>query len=98
MKINGSLARQCLADLEEKGMIKPVITHSKMKIYSMTALGNLLPEQLLTQLLQPVPSVVLTKCNERKESSLTISRLGGLDDRQATWSEGVARRKKISLG
>lgn len=35
MKINGSLARQCLADLEEKGMIKPVITHSKMKIYSM---------------------------------------------------------------
>ncbi|KAM0561723.1 hypothetical protein ACHAPJ_002892 [Fusarium lateritium] len=37
MKINGSLARQCLADLEEKGIIKPVITHSKMKIYSMPA-------------------------------------------------------------
>lgn len=35
MKINGSLARQCLLDLEEKGMIKPVTTHSKMKIYSM---------------------------------------------------------------
>jgi small subunit ribosomal protein S25e len=34
MKINGSLARQCIRDLEEKGMIKPVITHSKMKIYS----------------------------------------------------------------
>lgn len=34
MKINGSLARQCLADLEEKGIIKPVVTHSKMKIYS----------------------------------------------------------------
>ena len=34
MKINGSLARQCIADLEEKGMIKPVVTHSKMKIYS----------------------------------------------------------------
>ncbi|KAJ3515663.1 hypothetical protein NM208_g14937 [Fusarium decemcellulare] len=34
MKINGSLARQCLADLEEKGMIKPVVTHSKMKIYT----------------------------------------------------------------
>ena len=35
LKINGSLARRCLADLEEKGQIKPVVTHSKMKIYSM---------------------------------------------------------------
>lgn len=35
LKINGSLARQCIADLEEKGIIKPVVTHSKMKIYSM---------------------------------------------------------------
>ncbi|ATY65714.1 40S ribosomal protein S25 [Cordyceps militaris CM01] len=34
MKINGSLARQCITDLEEKGLIKPVITHSKMKIYT----------------------------------------------------------------
>ena len=34
MKINGSLARQCLNDLEEKGLIKPVVQHSKMKIYS----------------------------------------------------------------
>jgi small subunit ribosomal protein S25e len=34
MKINGSLARQALADLEEKGIIKPVVTHSKMKVYS----------------------------------------------------------------
>ncbi|KAF9878916.1 40s ribosomal protein s25 [Colletotrichum karsti] len=34
LKINGSLARQCLADLEEKGIIKPVVQHSKMKIYS----------------------------------------------------------------
>jgi hypothetical protein len=35
MKINGSLARRCIKDLEEKGMIKPVVEHSKMKIYSM---------------------------------------------------------------
>uniref|UniRef100_A0A0B7K4Y5 40S ribosomal protein S25 n=1 Tax=Bionectria ochroleuca TaxID=29856 RepID=A0A0B7K4Y5_BIOOC len=34
MKINGSLARQALADLEEKGIIKPVVTHSKMKVYT----------------------------------------------------------------
>ncbi|KAI0451809.1 ribosomal protein S25 [Xylaria acuta] len=34
LKINGSLARQCLKDLEEKGQIKPVVTHSKMKIYT----------------------------------------------------------------
>ncbi|KAI1820561.1 ribosomal protein S25 [Xylaria intraflava] len=34
LKINGSLARQCLRDLEEKGQIKPIVTHSKMKIYT----------------------------------------------------------------
>ena len=34
MKINGSLARKCIRDLEEKGMIKPIVEHSKMKIYS----------------------------------------------------------------
>lgn len=34
LKINGSLARTCLKDLEEKGQIKPIVTHSKMKIYS----------------------------------------------------------------
>jgi small subunit ribosomal protein S25e len=34
LKVNGSLARKCLKDLEERGLIKPVVTHSKMKIYS----------------------------------------------------------------
>jgi small subunit ribosomal protein S25e len=34
LKINGSLARRCLDDLEEKGMIKSIVKHSKMKIYS----------------------------------------------------------------
>ncbi len=34
LKINGSLARRCLKDLEEKGQIKQVVSHSKMKIYS----------------------------------------------------------------
>lgn len=37
MKVNGSLARQCLKDLEEKGQIRPIVTHSKMKIYSMSS-------------------------------------------------------------
>lgn len=37
LKINGSLARQCLKDLEEKGQIKPIVTHSKMLIYSTCA-------------------------------------------------------------
>ncbi len=35
LKINGSLARTCLKDLDEKGQIKEVVSHSKMKIYSM---------------------------------------------------------------
>jgi small subunit ribosomal protein S25e len=37
LKINGSLARKCIKDLEEKGMIKVVVEHSRMKIYSMSA-------------------------------------------------------------
>ncbi|KAL4934539.1 S25 ribosomal protein-domain-containing protein [Aspergillus undulatus] len=34
LKINGSLARKALADLEEKGQIKKVVGHSKMNIYT----------------------------------------------------------------
>ena len=34
LKVNGSLARKCIKELEEKGLIKPVVTHSKMQIYS----------------------------------------------------------------
>jgi small subunit ribosomal protein S25e len=34
LKINGSLARRALADLEERGVIKPVITHSACKVWS----------------------------------------------------------------
>ncbi|KAM7203962.1 ribosomal protein S25 [Rhypophila sp. PSN 637] len=34
LKINGSLARRCLKDLEEKGQIKQIVSHSKMKIYT----------------------------------------------------------------
>lgn len=34
LKINGSLARKALADLEEQGSIKKVVGHSKLAIYS----------------------------------------------------------------
>ncbi|KAF5855375.1 hypothetical protein ETB97_009337 [Aspergillus alliaceus] len=34
LKINGSLARKALADLEEKGQIKKVVGHSKLNIYT----------------------------------------------------------------
>jgi small subunit ribosomal protein S25e len=34
LKINGSLARQALADLEANGQIKKVVGHSKLSIYS----------------------------------------------------------------
>lgn len=34
LKINGSLARRALNDLEEKGQIKKVVGHSKLSIYS----------------------------------------------------------------
>lgn len=34
LKINGSLARKALADLEEKGVIRQVVSHSAGKIYS----------------------------------------------------------------
>lgn len=35
LKINGSLARKALQDLEERGVIKKVVGHSKLSIYSM---------------------------------------------------------------
>lgn len=35
LKINGSLARQALTDLEDRGVIKKVVGHSKLSIYSM---------------------------------------------------------------
>jgi len=34
LKINGSLARRALVDLEEKGLIKKVVGHSKLSIYT----------------------------------------------------------------
>ncbi|KAL1988802.1 hypothetical protein VTN96DRAFT_7686 [Rasamsonia emersonii] len=34
LKINGSLARKALAELEEKGQIKKVVGHSKLNIYT----------------------------------------------------------------
>ncbi|KAK7564150.1 putative 40S ribosomal protein S20, partial [Phyllosticta citricarpa] len=34
LKINGSLARKALADLEEKGQIKKVVGHSRLSVYS----------------------------------------------------------------
>ena len=40
LKINGSLARKALADLEEKGLIKKVVGHSKLSIYSTLAIPN----------------------------------------------------------
>ena len=35
LKINGSVARRALKDLEEKGTIKKVVGHSSTSIYSM---------------------------------------------------------------
>ncbi|KAL1978236.1 hypothetical protein VTN31DRAFT_1095 [Thermomyces dupontii] len=40
LKINGSLARQALAELEEKGQIRQVVGHSKMKIYTRAVTGE----------------------------------------------------------
>ena len=36
LKINGSLARRALQDLENRGVIKKVVSHSKCMIYSMS--------------------------------------------------------------
>ena len=40
LKINGSLARKALNDLEEKGQIKKVVGHSKLSIYSESTLED----------------------------------------------------------
>ena len=34
MKINGSIARKALKDLEEKGLIKKVVSHARLNVYS----------------------------------------------------------------
>lgn len=34
LKINGSLARKALKDLEEKGVIKKVVSHNSCNVYS----------------------------------------------------------------
>ncbi|KAF2431501.1 ribosomal protein S25 [Tothia fuscella] len=39
LKINGSLARQALKDLEEKGLIKKVVSHSSMLVYTRAVAG-----------------------------------------------------------
>lgn len=40
LKINGSLARQALKDLEANGVIKKVVGHSRMLVYSEFWLHN----------------------------------------------------------
>lgn len=40
LKINGSLARKALADLEERGVIRKVVSHSKGSIYTRAAAGG----------------------------------------------------------
>lgn len=34
LKINGSLARKALADLEQRGVIKKVVAHNALNVYS----------------------------------------------------------------
>jgi len=41
LKINGSLARRALNDLEEKGTIKKVVSHSAGNIYSKWRSGHM---------------------------------------------------------
>ena len=45
LKINGSIARQALHELEEKGLIKKVLGHHNMDIYSMFSI-NLKPGRI----------------------------------------------------
>jgi len=34
MKVNGSVARHALKDLEEKGVIRKVVGHARLSVYS----------------------------------------------------------------
>ena len=38
LKINGSLARRAIADLEEKGLIKPVVKHARCGVWGTLSL------------------------------------------------------------
>ena len=90
LKINGSLARRCLKDLEEKGQIKQIVGHSKMKIYSTFGLSCGMErcqrnDQVLTrrQQLAPLPppskfptDITSTDLTGRIATWLTAVRLG----------------------
>ena len=54
LKINGSLARRALADLEEKGQIKKVVGHSSLNIYSTNSFPPSCGLHKLT-IVQPAP-------------------------------------------
>ena len=62
LKINGSLARRALADLEEKGTIKKVVGHSKMSIYSTWRI----PSKKLQSLACLRIQTLLILCSERR--------------------------------
>jgi small subunit ribosomal protein S25e len=47
LKINGSLARQALKDLEEQGTIKKVVAHSRMLVYSEFYAPQIISDKLL---------------------------------------------------
>lgn len=46
LKINGSLARRALNDLEEKGVIKKVVSHNACNIYSKWDSDILPPDEM----------------------------------------------------
>lgn len=98
MKINGSLARQCIADLKKKGIIKPVVTHSKMKIYSMTASTPVVKMMQTWQanISQPAPSAD-PKLLEGSNSSVEAWRRGGHHGAPATGG-GMFRGTQCLVG
>jgi small subunit ribosomal protein S25e len=68
LKINGSLARRALADLEERGVIKPVITHSACKVWSESPLRS------RTHCEEHSPGRHGTQWTNRRFSSLQLAR------------------------
>lgn len=61
LKINGSLARKALADLEEKGQIKKVISHSKCAVYSESTTAWMQSRRMSNICLQHERSLVPTR-------------------------------------
>jgi small subunit ribosomal protein S25e len=82
LKINGSVARQALADLEEKGLIKKVVSHARMRVWSELRLGHCKRCVFVLTLSQHALSVVVIRFRLARVTWFPLRQWDGHDTRR----------------